>query len=1113
MADGSAPAVVAVVVTRNPGLWLEETLGALAGQDYPQLVVIVVGAGGEDPTTRISRIMADAFVRRTEEPLPFGRAANEVLGMVEGAAFFLLLHDDCAPDPSAVRLLVEESFRSNAAVVSPKMVGWDNPLMLVHVGMNADKTGAVVDRVKSPEIDHGQHDGVREVFVAPSGCTLVRADLLTELGGYDEGIVAMAEDLDLSWRAQVAGARVIVAPDARVRHMEVIAPGIEPVLTGADADATLQALQRRHELRTVVKCYSGLRLLAILPQIAALNLGEILVALIARDRGRAKAVADAWRWNLAHRGELLSARQRVQAARVCSDKEIRRNQIRGSARLSEYVSNVSHLGFEATHARVGALGGDERKRVPELTGSIAGAFSEDDSFDEDWDDRGRFALRRPRRSRVLASQRSRLVAGLVIAVFLVVGVRNLLSDPLPAVGQFLPLGSWSATWHQFFASWHSAGVGTTAPASPAFAAWGVLGTVFLGAMGFTQKVLVFGCLPLGAWGVSRLLAPFGSRRGQLFGAVAYLGLPLVYNAMARGRLDAMVAFALVPWVTSALMRVSALDPMGGWLPRGGRWPLAQLLGLGALVAFGIAFAPAMVVDVLLVAAGLGAGSLLSGLREAGRSATTAIGAIVVALALCAPWVIGVALSGSHVMGVLGLPSARSSAVGWSALLRFDVGPVGGSGLSWLLPAAALLPVLIGTGPRLAWAARLWMVAIMSYGLGLVVDRGWAGSFAPSLDVVLVPAAVAVAACVGLGVVAFERDLIGHRFGWRQLATSLTMLVAAFGLLPVAAEVTNGSFGLPATGFDASLGFISARPDNSYRVLWLGDPAALPMGAWSVAPGLAYATTEDSAPMASDLYAPASPGPASQLAAAVDLAREGKTVDLGRLLAPAAIRYVVVVESLAPSTAGTSAAKSYPVPANLVPALDQQGDLRQVPGEGGFLLYDNTAALPQRAARAGGFVRGVEPRHGPAAGIVLPSSGDLEGWHPALDPVSGGYRGRLTPGTLYAAFAPSGNFGLTLDGVATRAAPAFSWARQFALPRPGIGTLSFSGLPWAGLGAVLELVVWLAIVVALVDRRLALRARVGALAAARPSETTLRKTMPEPEEQARRPTHEQVGGRR
>ncbi len=145
--------------------------------------------------------------------------------MVQGASLLLFCHDDIAPDPDAVHIMVEESFRSNAGVVGPKLVSWDDPARLLHVGMAVDKGGAVVDRMEPGEIDHGQHDAVRDIFLAPGGCTLVRADLFTELDGFDPEIFAMGEDLDLCWRAQVLGARVVVAPGARVRHLEMLASG------------------------------------------------------------------------------------------------------------------------------------------------------------------------------------------------------------------------------------------------------------------------------------------------------------------------------------------------------------------------------------------------------------------------------------------------------------------------------------------------------------------------------------------------------------------------------------------------------------------------------------------------------------------------------------------------------------------------------------------------------------------------------------------------------------------------------------------------------------------------------------------------------------------------
>ena len=396
--DAQVPAVVAVVVTNGPGTWLEEALSSLAVQDYEEMSVLVLSAGEDERevTERVARVLPDAFVRHLPGRPGYAAASNEALGMVEGAAFFLLLHDDVALDPDAVHKLVEESFRSNAGVVSPKFVHWDDPRVLLHVGMSCDKTGAVVDRIIEGEVDHGQHDAVRDVFVAPGGCILVRADLFAELKGFDAGIVAMGEDLDLSWRSQVAGSRVVVAPDARVRHREAVASGLEPLAVAGEAagrhPVTMQSLQRRHELRAVLKCYTRLSLLRVLPQAALLAFGEFLVAVLARDRDRARAVTGAWRWNFRRRSELSVLRGQLAEHRLFPDAEVRRLQVRGSARLSSYFSRLSHQGLNAANA-VAARERPEQEDeqaagVAVLTGSVGSAFSEDADFD-DLDDLGR----------------------------------------------------------------------------------------------------------------------------------------------------------------------------------------------------------------------------------------------------------------------------------------------------------------------------------------------------------------------------------------------------------------------------------------------------------------------------------------------------------------------------------------------------------------------------------------------------------------------------------------------------------------------------------------------------------------------------------------------------
>jgi len=108
-----------------------------------------------------------------------------------------------------VQLMVEAAYRANAGVVTPKVVAYEDPLVLLHAGQTSDRFGVVRERVVFGEIDHGQQDLERDVFVAPGGVTLVRADLFTTLRGFDPLITLFGEDLDLCWRAQVAGARAL----------------------------------------------------------------------------------------------------------------------------------------------------------------------------------------------------------------------------------------------------------------------------------------------------------------------------------------------------------------------------------------------------------------------------------------------------------------------------------------------------------------------------------------------------------------------------------------------------------------------------------------------------------------------------------------------------------------------------------------------------------------------------------------------------------------------------------------------------------------------------------------------------------------------------------------
>jgi hypothetical protein len=654
----------------------------------------------------------------------------------------------------------------------------------------------------------------------------------------------------------------------------------------------------------------------------------------------------------------------------------------------------------------------------------------------------------------------------VAALVIVLGTRELFFGTLPLVGQLAPLPSWTGAWHHFFSGWQQAGVGTTAPASPLFGFVGLTGTVLFGAMGTLQRVLLLGCIPVGVWGVSRFMRPLVSPRARVVAVICYLGLPLPYGALGTGRWDGLVAYALFPFIALRLARAAGIAPFE--VEPGTHWrsrPIGQIAALGAVVALAAAFAPAIEPMVLVAAIAWSLGSLIVGVREAGvRILWVACAGVGVSLVLLAPWVVGTALAGKGAVQIFGLPLAGASAPDWGEVLRFAIGPVARSPLVWCIVVAAALPLVVGRGLRLVWAARLWVLALGSWGLALAATRGDLGRFTPSESVVLAPAALAVAVCVGLGISAFENDLSGREFGWRQLLSAATLVFVGLGLLPVVAGAADGRWGLPAQGAEQPLAFL-ARPSTTgvSRVLWLGDPRALPVGGWAVRPGLAYALTPEDLPNATQVFTPAGPGPASLVGNAVELAVSGGTVHLGRLLASAGVRYVVVVDGLSASGQSTGPPSvSAPPPAGLERDLLEQDDLQVVPGVLGVQVFANGEFVPVTAGRGTPLP--------PTTVWSYPGAADVAGWQPLFASLTGGAPATATvgKGTVYAGYAPAGSFSVTVAGRATVRQPAFGWAAQYQVS-PGTATLHLSQFPLVPLVVLLEVLAWAVLLIALAGR--------------------------------------------
>lgn len=1005
------PPVVAVVVTHDPGDWFEETLQALAAQDYPHLRVLVVDAGStQDPSPRVTGILPEAIVHRMARNLGFGAAANEVLGMAGGdTAAFLFCHDDVAPEPAATRTLVETASDSGAGVVGPKLVGWDDPRHLLQIGTAVDKIGVTMPMVERGELDQGQHDGVREVFAVPGAFTLVRADLFARIGGFDEAISLLGDDLSLCWRARVAGDQVVVNADVTVRHREELGVRLTP--------KRRRQLAARHRLRVVLSGYGRLHLLRVLPQLMGASALGVVTAILSLRFSRARAAVGGWLWNLWRSRSLWAARHHVHRFRQVDDRALRRLQVPG---LVHPQMRVQRVGMAA------ATGGMRPRALRDRAEAWCAGWT-----------------------------RGGAVTLVVLAAVLAMGSRHLLTRGVPAVGDLASFGQPSDLLEEWLSGWRRTGLGSDAAAPSAFGAVGALGTL-LGAshVGLLRVCLTVGLIPLGVLGAARLLRPSGSPRAPVAAAVAYAVVPVPYAALAQGRWSPLAVYAAAPWLLGRLVRATRTAPYSAagtnTSTAAGTNALTNVVATGILTALLALLAPAAPFVALTLAAGLAVGCALTlDLRGAVRVGLTGLGGVVVAALLQLPWTL-------EVVGQWRSPTAWLPATGSAGdvqlgdLLGLGTAASPRSALSWGLLAAAGLALLVGRGWRSTWATRAWSVAATAWVMAAVASRGLTElPFPlPSVEVFLALVGAALAMSVGLGVAAVELDVAGRsrRFGLRRMAVSLCALGFFAATVPLALGSLEGDWNMPGGDFSEVLTFVEEdAAHTSSRVLWLGEPDVLPVQSWPIAGWqgsevtVGFATT-DGLPELHDLWPGPVDGTTERVARAVELAVTQQTARLGRLLAPMAVDYVAVPQRLAPSPFTT---RESPAPPELVEALAGQLDLERIDVDPAVLLFRNQAALPGRAVLPSAAAPEAEESTTTAdllrlgrdpvdAEPVLTSDQGYARWDgPVPDDV-----------TLFQSVRASDRWVLEVDGEPAPRTTLFGWANGFEVAEGGQATLRY-----------------------------------------------------------------------
>lgn len=326
----SKPTVFVIVVAWNHRPYLADCVRALEKSAEEGTKLILVDNASTDGAAEFvkSEIMKlDGAATRGGLPATFiasdknlgfsgGNNLGIDLALREGADFVYLLNPDTEAQPgflAAARHVLEA--RPEAGVVqsqlrlhpdTDKLNSWGNEIHFLGFGYaGGESVPADSARAKKNLV-------VRDIAYASGAGMMIRAACLRQVGGLDETLFAYHEDLEFSWRARLAGWRILLAPESIVHHKYEFSRSLKKWYW-----------MERNRFLVIGWLYAWPTLLLLAPALIATELALWVLAIRGgwwREKLRAYAdVLNPWHWPAR-----LKTRRSKQAQRRATDREATR---------------------------------------------------------------------------------------------------------------------------------------------------------------------------------------------------------------------------------------------------------------------------------------------------------------------------------------------------------------------------------------------------------------------------------------------------------------------------------------------------------------------------------------------------------------------------------------------------------------------------------------------------------------------------------------------------------------------------------------------------------------------------------------------------------------------
>jgi GT2 family glycosyltransferase len=291
----SSPAASVVVPNYNGSAHLPALLAALANQSTQDFELLVIDNGSTDdsePTLAgaANRMPYPIRVIPNLRNLGFGPATN--LGIRRSVApWIATLNNDALPSPRWLENMLNTANSTHSSerpigMIAALLLRAQNPGQIDSAGIALDWSGIAWDWRGGQYDDYGE-SSPQPVFGPCAGAALYSREMLREIGLFDEDFFAYMEDVDLAWRARLAGWKAVLQPRAKVLHAHSATLG--------DASPRKRYLLARNKIWLLVKNYPSQELSRRMPSILTYDGLAALYGIVTRSdfaslRGRTAAL-------------------------------------------------------------------------------------------------------------------------------------------------------------------------------------------------------------------------------------------------------------------------------------------------------------------------------------------------------------------------------------------------------------------------------------------------------------------------------------------------------------------------------------------------------------------------------------------------------------------------------------------------------------------------------------------------------------------------------------------------------------------------------------------------------------------------------------------------------